>query len=133
MKWLTFFFKQENAKTRQISRIMKRLLNKDKKFKKRLIYTSENLQSEKAKFYRIYNSLCEEQLAQQITLIETPAKRGQCSKCWNLINEVSGRRSSKKGILKGKNKGERIRSWYNHFSDLLGKEPTISDDWGAQV
>ena len=72
-------------------------------------------------------------MAQQITLIQTGAKRGQCSKCWNLINEVSGRRSSKKGILKGKNKGERITSWYNHFSDLLGKEPTISDDCGAQV
>ena len=39
--------------------------------------TSENLQSEKAKIYRIYNSLCKEQLAQQITLIETAAKRGQ--------------------------------------------------------
>ena len=78
--------------------------------------TSENLQSKKAKLYRIYNSLCEEQLAQKITLIETAAKRGQCSKCWNLINDVSDRRSSKKGILKGKNKGERIRSWYSHFS-----------------
>ena len=72
-------------------------------------------------------------MAQKITLIETAAKRDQCSKCWNLINDVSGRRSSKKGILKGKNKGERIRSWYSHFSHLLGKEPTISDDCGAQV
>ena len=72
-------------------------------------------------------------MAQQITLIETAAKRGQRSKCWNLKNEVSGRRSSKKGILKGKNKGERIKRWYNHFSDLLGKKPTISDDCGAQV
>ena len=72
-------------------------------------------------------------MAQKITLIETAAKRGQCSKCWNLLNEVSGRRSSKKDILKDKNKGERIRSWYNHFSHLLGKEPTISDDCGAQV
>ena len=94
---------------------------------------SENLQSEKAKLYRIYNSLCEEQLAQKITLIETAAKRGQCSKCWNLINDVSGYRSSKKGILKDKNIGERIRSWYSHFSHLLGKEPTISDDCGVQV
>ena len=72
-------------------------------------------------------------MAQQITLIETAAKRSQSSKCWNLINEVSGQRSSKKGILKGKNKGERIRSWYNHFSDLLGKGPTISNDCGVQV
>ena len=72
-------------------------------------------------------------MAQKITLIETAAKRGQCSKCKNFINDVSGRRSSKKGILKGKNKGEKIRSWYNHFSHLLGNEPTISDDCGAQV
>ena len=72
-------------------------------------------------------------MAHQITLIETAAKPGQCYKCWNLIHEVSGRRSSKKGILKSKNKDERIRSWYNHFSNLLGKEPTISDDSGVQV
>ena len=72
-------------------------------------------------------------MAQQITLIEPAAKRGQCSKCWNLINDVSGRRSSKKGIPKGKNKGERIKSLYNHFSDLLGMKLTISDNCGAQV
>ena len=72
-------------------------------------------------------------MAQKITLIETATKHGQCSKCWNLINDVSGRRSSKRGILKGKNKGERIRSWYSLYSHLLGKEPTISDDCGAQV
>ena len=35
------FFKQENAKTRQISQIMKMLLNKDIKFKIRLIYIKE--------------------------------------------------------------------------------------------
>ena len=72
-------------------------------------------------------------MAQKITLIETAAKRGQCSKSWNLINDVSIRKSSKKGILKGKNNCERIRSWYSHSSPLLSKEPTISDDCGAQV
>ena len=41
MKRLTYFFKQENTKTRQTSQIMKRLLNKDIKFKKLLIYIKE--------------------------------------------------------------------------------------------
>ena len=72
-------------------------------------------------------------MAQQITLIETAAKRGQTFECWNLINEVCGRRNSKKSILKSKNKGERIKSWYNHFSHLLGKEPEISVDCGGKV
>ena len=119
---------------------MKRLLNKDITSIAFDFYqreanetTSENLKSEKAKLYRIYNSLCKEQLAQQITLIGTEAKRGQSSKCWNLISEVSGQRSSKKGIFKSKNKGERIKSWYNHLSDLLGKKPTTSNDCGVQV
>ena len=49
------------------------------------------------------------------------------------MNEVSGQASSKKGILKDKNKGERVKSWYNHFIDLLGKEPTTSDDCAVQV
>ena len=50
-----------------------------------------------------------------------------------LESHKCGRRSSKKGILKGKNKCEKIRSWYNHLIYLLAKELTISDDCGAQV
>ena len=31
-------------------------------------------------------------------------------------------------MIKGKNKEERVQSWYQHFSNLLGKEPVISND-----
>ena len=44
-----------------------------------------------------------------------------------MINETSGRKTSKKGILKGKSQEERIKAWYIHFSNLLGKEPVTNN------
>ena len=44
-----------------------------------------------------------------------------------MINEISRRKTSKKGLLKGKSQEERIKAWYIHFSNLLGKEPVTNN------
>ena len=44
------------------------------------------------------------------------------AKCWKLINDMTGRKYSKKGIIKGYNNEERINKWFNHFLNLLGGE-----------
>ena len=44
------------------------------------------------------------------------------------MNEITGRKQSKKGILEGRNKEERTRNWYNHFKQLLGEEPNIDEE-----
>ena len=46
-----------------------------------------------------------------------------------MINEISGRKkkTSKKGILKVKSQEERIKAWYIHFNNLLGKEPVTNN------
>ena len=41
---------------------------------------------------------------------------------WRLINEISGRKGAKRGLIKGNSKEERIKLWYKDFNDLLGKK-----------
>ena len=47
---------------------------------------------------------------------------------WKLINDITGRKASTKGQLKGDTQKERIENWYNHFKDLLGNPPEIDDE-----
>ena len=42
------------------------------------------------------------------------------AKCWKLIHDMPGRKSAKKGIIKGDNNEERINKWFNNFRNLLG-------------
>ena len=50
------------------------------------------------------------------------------AKCRRLINDITGRKASAKGQLKGATQKERVTNWYNHFKDLLGSPPDISDE-----
>ena len=47
---------------------------------------------------------------------------------WKSINNITGRKKGKSGILEGENKEERIKNWHKHFKDLLGREPVIHDE-----
>ena len=52
---------------------------------------------------------------------------------WELINEITGRKSTQKGMIKGINQKERLQTWYNHFQGLLGRPPEIEDEPITQV
>ena len=62
-----------------------------------------------------------------IKKVEEADSKSQHGESWKLINEISGRKTSKKGILKGKSQEERIKAWYIYFSNLLGKKPVTSN------
>ena len=62
-----------------------------------------------------------------IKKVEEADSKSQHGENWKLIHEISGRKSSKKGILKGKSQEERIKAWSIHFSNLLGKEPVTNN------
>ena len=44
--------------------------------------------------------------------------------CWNLVNTMTGRKSSKQGIINAKDE-DWIIKWYVHFKNLLGIEPVV--------
>ena len=69
-----------------------------------------------------------EDLAEKLVDAERAHRSQQHSLGWNLINEVTGRKSSATGKLKRNTENERRKGWYNHFSSLLGEGPNIEDE-----
>ena len=54
--------------------------------------------------------------------VELTNQESKHSKCWKLINEITGRKNTKKGIIKAKSKEDRVKIWYEHFKKLLGSD-----------
>ncbi|CAH1250533.1 Hypp8867 [Branchiostoma lanceolatum] len=52
-------------------------------------------------------------------------KHGQS---WKLINDITNRKTTRKGQLEGSTQEERIENWYNHFKTLLGDPPSITEE-----
>ena len=47
---------------------------------------------------------------------------------WQTINEESGRKSTAKAKLKAASQQERVKLWEQHFKNLLGNPPEITDE-----
>ena len=86
------------------------------------------LQAQKQSLQTMYDQCMEEELEEQIRKVESLATEYKHRESWKIVNEISGRNKSKKGILEGKNKEERIKNWFNHFKQLLGEEPKIDNE-----
>ena len=86
------------------------------------------LQNEKNKLSEIYLNIQEEELSEMIQKVEDADTNYKHKLSWKLINEITGRKTAKQGMIRGNSKEERINQWFKHFSDLLGKEPVITDN-----
>jgi len=87
----------------------------------------QELEEAKDRLERAYELVAEEKLASRIHEVKEAQKRKH-SKSWQLINEISGRRTSRKGQLKGTSQLERVKNWYEHFQRLLGAPPKIDNE-----
>ena len=76
----------------------------------------------------LHATILEEQLDDKIKKIEQADKNSKHGLSWPLINEVSGRKTSAQGQLKGDTQAARIKNWYTHFSNLLGKPPEVDEE-----
>ena len=63
----------------------------------------------------------------QIDRIENASENKQSSLAWQTINEIIGRKKSTKAKIKASNQEERLKKWMNHFQNLLGKSPIVSN------
>ena len=88
----------------------------------------QNLQSAKKKLQETYDIITGEELEKAIRGVEDADEKSRHGESWKLINNLTGRKTAKKGIIKGNSAEERIEKWYNHFKTLLGKEPAIEGD-----
>jgi len=55
--------------------------------------------------------------------IQNLHSEGQYAETWNIINEVSGKRKAKEGLVAGASPEERVSTWFNHFKRQLGEAP----------
>ena len=70
----------------------------------------------------------QEELSNEIERLEEMDHSKKHREAWKSINNITGRKKGKSGILEGENKEERIKNWHKHFKDLLGREPVIHDE-----
>ena len=59
-----------------------------------------------------------DKLIKQVENADAQSKHGES---WKIINRISGKKSARKGLIKGNTKEERIEKWFNHFKGLFGK------------
>ena len=81
------------------------------------------IQEDKKALTDAYDSVSEEQFEKMIRDVEVYGAISRPKECWNLINIITGRKSSKQGIVKAKDKKNRLNKWYVHFKNMLGNEP----------
>ena len=91
------------------------------------------LQGRKDLLAEAYNNIREEEISEMITQVENADAERKHGESWRIINLITGRKSSKKGMIKARNKDERISKWYEHFSNLLGKVPVITTDPAEEI
>ena len=86
----------------------------------------ESLQAAKMLLYDAYQELESEELERMVQQVIDADMNSRHKDSWNLVNDITGRKIVRKGILKGNSKESRLKSWHSHFSSLLGSEPTTT-------
>ena len=69
-----------------------------------------------------------EYIQNQIDKIRDLVEDRQSRIAWQTINEVSRRKSTAKAKLKAASQQERVKLWEQHFKNLLGSPPKITDE-----
>ena len=69
-----------------------------------------------------------EYIQNQIDKIRDSVEDRQSRIAWQIINEVSRRKSTAKAKLKAASQQERVKLWEQHFKNLLGNPPKITDE-----
>ena len=90
--------------------------------------TQEELNQKKGALEDVYSIVFGEELDQRVTQIEHSNRTNKHQESWKLINEITGRKTAKRAILKGRNKEERVKNWHGYFKELLGKPPKIINE-----
>ena len=82
----------------------------------------ELLQKRKNELQQIYLKLQEIELNNLVSKVEQANSQNKMKESWQLINKLTNRKRSKKGIIKGTTKEERLNKWYEHFSIYWGRK-----------
>ena len=74
-----------------------------------------------------YKRINEERVADLAKRVEDEYSGRRYGAAWKVINEITGRKKSKEGLVKGKTPQERVDAWFGNYSSLLRTAPDIED------
>ena len=63
----------------------------------------------------------------KIDIISSATENQQSRLAWETVNEITGRKNTPTGKIKADNPEERLKKWKDHFENLLGQPPVISE------
>ena len=89
---------------------------------------ARNLEKAQYQLAGIYLKEQAEYIQNQIDKIRDSVEDRQSRIAWQTINEVSRRKSTAKAKLKAASQQERVKLWEQHFKNLLGSPPKITDE-----
>ena len=95
-----------------------------------VVYQHSTIEENRAEYEKetesledVYSLVIEEDLNSKIKEVETAHANSKHGQSWSLINDITAH-----GQLKGETQKDRVTNWYNHFNNLLGSPPAISDE-----
>ena len=88
----------------------------------------KELQRKKECLQKTYLQVEEKELDEMIKRVENADNQRRHGESWKIINKITGRKTAKKSMIKGKTKEERVETWLNHFKTLLGKKDDDGDN-----
>ena len=91
------------------------------------------LKKARQKLKSTYQSEQQSYLNSKIKDIEDASANEQSATAWQIVNEISGRKTTNKAKLKAADNEERVSIWQSHFQKLYGKPPDILDEPTQQI
>jgi len=88
----------------------------------------EEVAQRKAQLRECYGTVEGEFLKEKIRGIERHVVHQNTKKSWDLVNEVTQRKKTNSGLIDGGSASERLKSWKDHFVNLLGQPPSVPDE-----
>ena len=100
-----------------------------KSYRKNPTYTNpRKLEKAQHQLTGIYLKEQKEYIQNQVDKIRDSVEDRQSRIAWQTINEVSRRKNTAKAKLKAASQQERINLWKQHFENLLGNPPNITNE-----
>ncbi|ELT89220.1 hypothetical protein CAPTEDRAFT_186252 [Capitella teleta] len=88
---------------------------------------TQNLKEAKTLLYNTYDQLKEQEIKEKIHRVENLPDDSRYGEAWVVINEITGRKKTIEGQVAGASPEERVKTWYNHFRNLLGSTPETEE------
>ena len=67
-------------------------------------------------------------ILEKTEVIKQSSENKKSSIAWQAVNEITGRKSVQQGKLKAASQKDRLQQWQDHFQNLLGRPPTVTDE-----